>query len=1710
MGMKKNVWNRILVWLTVICLLGGPVASNAYASETETKTEAVETGEDLQNAPSESQTAESSSEDTDSLEVSTAENSIDDSDSHDTLASDTDTDLSDNDSDNISVSEQEIVVQASEEASLAAVSDVITGSFDAVDGKDIATIRYYTDEAKTAYEFAEFSYNSATEQYEYSFPCPYDGFEAVQESENVRETYEGEATVIAEYFSTEKWDGAIDVSWYDEVSSDFYIDTPAKLAGVAAIVNGTYDCETRDYHIKGNTEDFIKADLESDTALIGGATGVSLIGLKEHDFSNRTVHITADLDMGGVDGSEIDHDANASENVYNYPNWLPIGCEVTADPGDISTMVKSAFNGVLDGGGHHITNLYCYRYTYAGWQYSQGTGLVGCLGILYEDEESPSLSPAVRNLSLSGYVYGRRMVGGIVGVTGGGSNAVAGDSVNETLLENLANHAWVYSTDSKGVGGIVASAYVDSGSIINCYNDGQIFTTYAAPAGGIVGANDHMDIFCCYNRGTINTGTYHYGRGIGGTGNSPGNFTVDSCYYLKGSGDDTNYPGYYTYNLPASVSINVTEMTNANMKNGTLLSALNVNGTAYVTGDEGYPVLYWEKNTGEGTLTVFNPEGGTVTASASGILANGTVVYLSSQQETGWNFRYFTLNQNQITGDYVTVNGDTQVSVYLESSKAGVLRILPNAACDISVIKNGMILVDGELQEVTGYPVEAGDSLYEGDKLMITASLKDGVEPDDPNMDYRAAVGSANPYTYQFTYSGDGTEESNSPVFTVDERINADEVSLTLNVVPETTPKLWKNISDTSWYDGEKSSYTLTTPAQLAGLDTLVEDGTDFSGITIQLGNDISLLNTDGTEGSRGWDGIGNADKAFAGTFDGKGYRITDYNGVGFGLFARIKGQSTSSRAQIKNVSVYGTGTGQYASGITGMAMYASISNCGSYVVLDEGSSYIGGIVGIEQGGSSIESCFNYGSITGTGRIGGIAGEISATGSLTDCINKGQVTATSTSLNHVGGVAGNTIGALTRCANYGDVTGSARNIGGLTGQSTSSTAKFTDCYNVGRITYQNGINTLDGAGGLIGYGSIYQIINCHQYGEVKKDETSTSDHVGSVIGRHLTNSKSVISQVYVLDSANEDGYVIDGQTFEALTTASETSATFYASLFEADQSAFAQADGVLAGINGNESFVLTNQTYPELNTVEDLHVHAGGTATCVSQAVCEECGLYYGSLDPTNHEEAEVRNAKDAVWIYDGYTGDVYCVGCETLLETGEVIPADKSREAVTFTVIASDGEEQVKTYTAEQFDTLKTTDYPIGYMFGFKTSTIMAATEYVTLEDVMEDLGVSYEELDQIKVICSGSTSVISGDDLRACKWYYDADGNQFEAPAAFAMTYSSLTGTLDEVAAVAQSSDDLRFGYGISEKQYEDKEEMGGRRMVSPVLNVELSMEQPVSVSAVSDFVIGGRAGTALRLNWAKSSGASGYIIEQYQSEKWTRIKKITNADTLTYRVENLSPGTSYLFRIRAYAMDGTTPVYSDYSSISGKTNPSAVTGLEIGGRAGTALRLNWTKSYSASGYIIEQYSDGEWTRIARIANADTVTYRVEKLSPGITYQFRICSFGFEGKKPLYSGYKSISGTTNPSAVTNLKIGGIARSALRLNWTKATGASGYIVEKYDEETGKWIRVARIADPEAHTYRVEQLNAGTTYQFRVKSYGFDGKTALYSGYMYVSGTTNK
>ena len=89
-------------------------------------------------------------------------------------------------------------------------------------------------------------------------------------------------------------------------------------------------------------------------------------------------------------------------------------------------------------------------------------------------------------------------------------------------------------------------------------------------------------------------------------------------------------------------------------------------------------------------------------------------------------------------------------------------------------------------------------------------------------------------------------------------------------------------------------------------------------------------------------------------------------------------------------------------------------------------------------------------------------------------------------------------------------------------------------------------------------------------------------------------------------------------------------------------------------------------THSRTCTGDSTHIEtencSGGTATCVSEAVCAVCKAVYGNKDMSNHAGGtEVRDREEATADSEGYTGDTWCLGCNTKIAAGEVIPKKDS-----------------------------------------------------------------------------------------------------------------------------------------------------------------------------------------------------------------------------------------------------------------------------------------------------------------------------------------------------------------------------------------------------------------------------------------------------------------
>jgi hypothetical protein len=326
---------------------------------------------------------------------------------------------------------------------------------------------------------------------------------------------------------------------------------------------------------------------------------------------------------------------------------------------------------------------------------------------------------------------------------------------------------------------------------------------------------------------------------------------------------------------------------------------------------------------------------------------------------------------------------------------------------------------------------------------------------------------------------------------------------------------------DTLWYTRSPSgsSFSISTPEQMAGLSYLVGKGNKMENKTFTLTRDIALNMTEegknmaSCKNENKWQPIGSAAAPFLGIFDGGVYVVRgvcvdeseDYQG----LFGYVGVRGVIKRVRVAESYIKGN---SFVGGLAGSDS-GRIEDCYSTATV-VGSGYnVGGLVGFKKG--SVVNSYATGDVTGAGRVGGLIGF-----GVNDSIKNSNATgAVSGDGDYAGGLVGRDSGKALILNSHakGSVKGYGNYVGGLSG---GSTAVIMNCYARGDVLGN------DSVGGLVGIKIGSSIKNSYASGKVGKAGAGAA--VGGLVG-HLRLA-SITYGYYRSDAVDEVGQGIPKST----------------------------------------------------------------------------------------------------------------------------------------------------------------------------------------------------------------------------------------------------------------------------------------------------------------------------------------------------------------------------------------------------------------------------------------------------------------------------------------------------------------------------------------------------------------------------------------------------
>ena len=731
-------------------------------------------------------------------------------------------------------------------------------------------------------------------------------------------------------------------------------------------------------------------------------------------------------------------------------NWTPI-----AKYGIYTFNGEHHFDGVFDGNGHTISNLYIND------KNGSNLGLFGYVTPTTKKTSVKNLKMAsvqivgktdIAAVCTSGYNATFENIEVISGSIAGFSD-IYGISGCRGSAKNCINRADV-TASRYNVAGVISSIQDEAS---NCSNYGKI-TTGTGWAGGIAGGSDGFTtIQNCANYGEIHvTGTVNStDYAVGGLLGYPWNIEISNC---------ANFGNIYLTEQSEFVGA-IVGTVQLKKASGILANTCEI----YVGGaaQANVPVLQsgikWLEDNVDNTATCIIP---TAEQLASG--------WLAWQLQLNCGIQTWGQNISTEPKDAYPVIGGSVL--YAEGSCTDDLSAATSFSNNPGVVTHKFTHHDA----VPATCSQKGNHEYwycSDCKTYFKEAICENAYTDDADAETGVWIEMI-PHTLPIDFDENGVKYCS-----VCGHIEGEAPML---VADEASPF-------NGYYAFSKAGHLVWLHNQVQAYDA-VTNPSPIESIKCYLANDISLkavchpADAANNVAEANWNPIG-GENPFKGIFDGNKHTVSDLyiNSLGsnLGLFGYVDG------AEIKNVTVQGNVTGFYEEGN------------------EQSGQYVGLVLGVGTTKSKLENCESRGSVTGCSNVGGIAGLIANNCFITSCTNRATVkNYPGTSGAYFGGIVGYGTG-LSFCANYADITAEGSSVGGLVGYvfPDINNEGMSNCMNVGNVIGKQNV------GGLAGECFAPQNTNNYSSGRVE----ATNQYAGLLVGKYGNDPSKAFANTYYVE-----------------------------------------------------------------------------------------------------------------------------------------------------------------------------------------------------------------------------------------------------------------------------------------------------------------------------------------------------------------------------------------------------------------------------------------------------------------------------------------------------------------------------------------------------------------------------------------------------------------
>ena len=260
-------------------------------------------------------------------------------------------------------------------------------------------------------------------------------------------------------------------------------------------------------------------------------------------------------------------------------------------------------------------------------------------------------------------------------------------------------------------------------------------------------------------------------------------------------------------------------------------------------------------------------------------------------------------------------------------------------------------------------------------------------------------------------------------------------------------------------------------------------------------------------------------------------------------------------------------------------------------------------------------------------------------------------------------------------------------------------------------------------------------------------------------------------------------------------------------------------------------------------------------------------------------------------------------------------------------------------------------------------------------------------------------------------------------------------------------------------------------------------------VTMDSIKSFTATPGAYDQISLSWSQVKGAGGYLLLRKESgQNEVQVAKLSSG-TLSYTDKGIKTGTTYYYRIRAYAVSDGMNIFGDYTSY--KAARTSLDSVKANVKASGNLynTVSWNKVAGANGYYVYRRQSGKsWSRIKIIASGSTISWQDKDIKALTSYIYAVRAYRTVNGKNILGGYTQSSTVISAPNLQKFDSLTVKSNGIRLTWKAQKNADGYRIYR-KTGNGSWKVIKTVTTGTQTSYRDKSVKKGTTYTYCIRAY---------------------